>query len=371
MAAVAGQGFWFCMLMSNSGCGGKRQDTYGAPSGPILSVAPPTGFSSGIDTQYQDSGGTNSFEFGDSFAFSQNSGSIALPISEAFENFDSSGFSSSRNLDNSRQFNSGSPSKAKQSSGGIDFSKATRTNDGRLCVIKDETVDKISKNQILECTHKNTEQCHYTYATNFKPSQEEVCEENFEKLCQITYNKKAIREKVKKCYRPTEKVCNGQGEDQCSTVYESSCTTRYIEKQPGKYVADTGCKKLPIEICGAGCVFEEGEEECHEKEVDTLVEVPEESCDLNPQKTCRLATKLVPSLSPKHECTKVPKETCVLKFSTPERSKGPLKTEWCLDESPVESGQSYGDNTVQELGSFARNQKSYKDDTSAQLLNPR
>merc|ERR1719244_973463 len=377
MAAVAGQGFWFCMLMSNSGCRGKRQDTYGAPSGPILSVAPPTGFSSGIDTQYQDSGGTNSFEFGDSFAFSQNSGSIALPISEAFENFDSfgpnSGFlneftdsslntenkqgkipstfdsigdSSSRNLDNGRQFNTESPSKAKQSSGGIDFSKATRTDDGRLCVIKDETVDKVSKNPILECRHKNTEQCHYTYATNFKPSQEEVCEENFEKLCQITYNKKAIREKVKKCYRPTEKVCNGQGEDQCSTVYESSCTTRYVEKQPRKYVADTGCKKLPIEICGAGCVFEEGEEECHEKEVDTLVEVPEESCDLNPQKTCRFTTKLVPKLKPTHECTIVPKETCILKFTHPRQVPKPLQTRWCLDPTPAAPGESYDESNA-------------------------
>lgn len=256
--------------------------------------------------------------------------------------------------------------------GGVDFGQATRTADGRLCVVKDETVDKVSKTPILECTHKNVEQCHYTYITNFKPSQEEVCEENFEKLCQITYNKKAIRETVKKCYRPTEKVCNGQGEDMCSTVYESSCTTRYIEKQPGKFVGDTGCKKLPIEICGAGCVFEEGEEECHEKEIDTVVDVPEESCDLNPQKTCRLATKLVPSLTPKHECTQVPKETCNLKFSSPEVKQGPLKTEWCLDESQVEPGQSYGDSQDQGLQTFARNQKSYEATSGgAQVGTPR
>ena len=32
----------------------------------------------------------------------------------------------------------------------------------------------IEKDPILECTHKNREQCHYTYVTQFTPSQEEV-----------------------------------------------------------------------------------------------------------------------------------------------------------------------------------------------------
>ena len=396
--------------MSNTGCRDKRDDNYGAPSGPILSVAPSEGISSsGLargGKQYQQNSGTNGLDFGDSLVFG---GAQAIPISDAFENFDvfgpnsgflteftdntvhsdfatsqissstfdSSGFTSQpnnafdRGPSDGRQFNQEVPNSPKVT-GGVDFNQATRTADGRLCVIKDQTVDKVSKTPILECTHKNVEQCHYTYITNFKPVQQEVCEENYEKLCQITYNKKAIRETVKKCYRPTEKVCNGQGEDMCSTVYESACTTRYVEKQPGKFVGDTGCEKQPIEICGAGCVFEEGEEECHEKEIDTVVDVPEESCDLNPQKTCRLATKLVPSLTPKHECTQVPKETCNLKFSSPEVTKGLLKTEWCLDETPAEPGQSYGDNQDDGLQTFARNQKSYAEPSSgSQVGTPR
>ena len=32
-------------------------------------------------------------------------------------------------------------------------------------------------------------------------------------------------------------------------MYESSCSTRYVEKKPGKFVADTKCKKLPIKEC--------------------------------------------------------------------------------------------------------------------------
>ena len=76
----------------------------------------------------------------------------------------------------------------------------------------------------------------------------------------------------------------------------------------GKFVGDTSCEKLPVEICGAGCTTEEGPEECHDKTRDVVTEVPEEVCDLNPQKTCRFATRLVPSLRPKHECSLVPKQ---------------------------------------------------------------
>ena len=115
---------------------------------------------------------------------------------------------------------------------------------------------------------------------------------------------------------------------------------RYIEKNPGQFVGDTSCEKLPVEICGAGCVVEEGAEECHEKQIDSLVDVPEEMCDLNPQKTCRLVTKLVPSLDPKRECTTVPKETCSLRFTQPSLERKPLRTEWCLDEEREGQAQS-------------------------------
>ena len=98
------------------------------------------------------------------------------------------------------------------------------------------TYKSIFKDPILECTHKNVEKCHYTYVTQFNPTQEEVCDETFEKSCQITFKQEAVEETVKKCYKPLEKVCNGQGEEVCKTVYESACTTRYIEKQPGEWI---------------------------------------------------------------------------------------------------------------------------------------
>jgi len=226
--------------------------------------------------------------------------------------------------------------------GAIDFSGCEQDPEtGLCCVFKEEEVSTIKKDPILECTHKNTEQCHYTYVTLFTPSQEEVCEENFEKQCSITFKQQAFNETVKKCYTPLIKECNGQGPEECRTVYESSCTTKYIEKQPGKFVGDTACEKLPVEICGAGCVLADGEEECHDKVLTSLVDVPEEVCDLNPQKTCRYITKLVPKLKPEHQCTIVPKETCTLKFSQPKQVPVPLQTKWCLDDTPAAPGESY------------------------------
>lgn len=252
--------------------------------------------------------------------------------------------------------------------GGIDFSGCTNDKEtGQCCITKESQITGVRKDPILECSHRDTEQCHYTYVTQFRPSQEEICEETFEKQCSIAFNKKASNETVQKCYQPLVRVCGGgpdsldnyiddqqtyenkrrykkdtkhnRNNRKCKTFFESSCTTRYVEKSPGKFVGDTSCEKLPIELCGEGCSMEPGQKECHEKTVVTVIDVPEEVCDLNPVKTCKFATKLVPHLSPMHECTSVPKEVCILKFTPPQEVQKPFLTKWCLDESdPVYNG---------------------------------
>ncbi|CAB4054449.1 unnamed protein product [Lepeophtheirus salmonis] len=227
----------------------------------------------------------------------------------------------------------------------VDFTAClTDIETGLCCIEKEESISSIQKDPVLECTHKNVEKCHYTYVTQFAPSQEEICEENFEKKCQITFKLQAFNETVQKCYKPLEKVCNGQGPEECRTLYESSCSTKYVEKQPGKFVGDTSCEKLPIEICGAGCVTEEGPEECHDKVITSFIDIPEEICDLNPQKICRFETKLVPRLRPAHECTTIPQETCNLKFTSPQRVDKKIKTKWCLDDTPAVPGETYDES---------------------------
>ena len=138
---------------------------------------------------------------------------------------------------------------------------------------------------------------------------------------------------------------------------------RYVKEARGALVGDSQCERLPVEVCGAGCTFEEGPEDCHEKVeqgdfpqlgikflvqssmfqvVASVVSVPEEVCDLNPQKICRFTTKLVPKLTPQEECTLVPRETCHLTFSTPERGTKPQITKWCLDDSEEEEKEDTG-----------------------------
>ena len=164
---------------------------------------------------------------------------------------------------------------------GVDFSGCTKDpQSGMCCLMKEEEIQTLEKDPILECTHKNTEQCHYTYVTQFKPSREEVCEESFDKKCSISFVQQARNETLEKCYRPLVKVCGETEEEEinsiadsrrkrrrrrrfkknakfeskktCQTYFETSCTTRYLEKTPGKFVADTACEKLPIELCGEG-----------------------------------------------------------------------------------------------------------------------
>jgi hypothetical protein len=53
-----------------------------------------------------------------------------------------------------------------------------------------------------------------------------------------------------------------------------------------------------------------GEEECHNKTIQSLIDVPEEHCDLFPQKTCQGANKLVPYLVSEPTCDETLREVC-------------------------------------------------------------
>ena len=215
--------------------------------------------------------------------------------------------------------------------GGLDFSGGvTDPVTGDKCVTVAEEVESIAGDPVLLCTHKNITLCHYTYITQYSPAQEQVCREDYKKICRIRFSKKVVNDVVRKCYNPVKKKCSGEGQEECYTVYQTYCTTKYVKTQQ---LPQTECDKQPLELCGAGCEYEEAAEECHEKVVATVVEVPEEICDISPQKTCRLVTKLVPRLKPSEECTIIPKETCSSQYGPPKRVKKPLLTKWCLEES--------------------------------------
>ena len=52
--------------------------------------------------------------------------------------------------------------------------------------------------------------------------------------------------------------------------------------------------------------------ECYDKVQTVVQDAPKEQCSLEPQRTCKHVTKLVPKLEPIEECVDVPKEVCTI-----------------------------------------------------------
>jgi len=242
---------------------------------------------------------------------------------------------------------------------------------GERCIDKVVMVEETEYDDVVECKHSYSQKCHTTYTTDFEPQQEEECEENFIKSCFIEYKKTASEEKVDFCNTPL--ICEGEGPIECKTVYESQCQTRYHEhnveddvvecetiqeekcedvtqgytteqkctkwpkqvcetqrKQVKKYSPETECKKVPRELCGpSGCELVPGPEECFEKSETVVQEVPEETCNLEPQKSCKHVTKLVPFLKPAEECVDIPKEVCSRSRVNPRKVQKPVVKKWC------------------------------------------
>ena len=100
--------------------------------------------------------------------------------------------------------------------------------DGKKCIIQTDMVETYTRQPIMKCNKKLEESCHQTYITFFKPAQEKVCEEFFEKKCRIIFNEKKRFENIVTCQRPHRKVCDGSGPERCTTTLETSCTTQVI-----------------------------------------------------------------------------------------------------------------------------------------------
>ena len=194
------------------------------------------------------------------------------------------------------------------------------------------------KDPELSCVHKSVEKCHYTYTTQFIPRQEEVCDQTYEKHCTISYSQVAQNESLVHCYNPLVRSCSRPetGAEECREYHETSCTSRYVEKSPGKFVQDTACERIPVTRCAdESCQMVAGPQECHDKTVVSLVDQPEEHCELVPHKSCRHKTTLIPRLRPEPECTQVPQEICDIKYVNVRTEKVPYRTLWCYDDEEI------------------------------------
>merc|ERR1712024_436182 len=249
---------------------------------------------------------------------------------------------------------------------------ASPGSDGKRCIDKVEMIEEIEYDDVVQCDHSYDKRCHTTYVTNYDSQQEEECEENFRKSCFIEYEEIAFNETVEICRTPLVKDCDVQGPEICRTEYESECWTKQevhdveddivscetvveekcedetsgyttntkcskwprevcsVSKQNvKKYTPITGCTKEPRELCApAGCGFKQGTEECYDKTQTVVQDAPKEQCSLEPQRTCKHVTKLVPKLSPTEECVDVPKEVCTRSRTNPRKVKKPVVKKW-------------------------------------------
>ena len=261
-----------------------------------------------------------------------------------------------------------------------EVAEARPGRDGKRCVDKQVTVTETVYDDVVQCDHSYDKRCHTSFVTNYESQQEEECEETFKKICHITYEAIAFNETVQICRRPLVKDCKIQISE-CKTYYQSECWTKQEEhtvqddvvscnteydtkcdeetsgyttsqkcsKWPKevcsvskewvkKYTPITGCTKEPIELCGHGCGFREAkDDECYEKTQTVVADAPKEECSIEPQRTCKFVTKLVPKLEPKEECLDVPKEVCTRSKTNPQTIEKPVIKKWCYVPSE-ESG---------------------------------
>ena len=269
-------------------------------------------------------------------------------------------------------------------SSGVGFdavAEARPGRDGKRCIDKVQMITETVYDDVVQCDHSYDKRCHTTYVTSYDSQQEEECEENFKKTCHIEYEKIAFNETVTICRQPLVKDCRVKGPEICRTEYESECWTKQeahdvvddvaecttevetkcedetsgyttsrkcknwpkevctiSRKNVKKFTPITGCTKEPRQLCApAGCGFEQGPEECHDKVQTIVQDAPKEDCTLEPQRTCKFVTKLVPKLEPKQECVDVPKEVCTRSRTNPRKVQKPVIKKWCYIPSE-ESG---------------------------------
>jgi len=247
--------------------------------------------------------------------------------------------------------------------------------DGRRCINKVMLVEETEFDEVLTCDHSYDNRCHTSYVTKYEPHQEEDCEEKFKKTCYIDYEQKAYAETVQVCITPWVKDCseNVEAPQFCQTVYQSECFTKQtvheveddvavcntVEEQKcqnvtsgyttelkcdkwprevcsltkqkvKKYTPDTSCEKVPKEMCRPrGCGIKEGPVQCRDKVKTVIVDNPVEECDMEPIRTCKHVTKLVPRLVASQECVEVPKEICARSKINPRRVQKPAVQKWC------------------------------------------
>merc|ERR1711936_1388613 len=81
---------------------------------------------------------------------------------------------------------------------GFDLSTVEAQEDGQFCVFKKLSLEGIEKIPVQQCVHRVDKQCYFSYITQYTPTTEDECSENFKKKCYIEYIKTSVTETVEK-----------------------------------------------------------------------------------------------------------------------------------------------------------------------------
>ena len=76
--------------------------------------------------------------------------------------------------------------------------------------------------------------------------------------------------------------------------------------------------------------YMQGPVECRNVTKSLVIDNPVEECELNPMKTCKIVTKLLPELAAQETCMDVPKEICSKSKINPRRVKKPVIKKLCF-----------------------------------------
>lgn len=265
--------------------------------------------------------------------------------------------------------------------------------DGSKCLKKVDFVNETKFDRGMKCQHVLKTKCHLTYITDYHPTADKKCETAFTKDCYISFKPVPHVEKIRKCYTPYTHKCNNNitGDDVCRDRYEDNCETTYshysvIEQMPEckmdtikqctnksidliqmplnekneSYAVKTLCEEWPIQNCTiesknvtkvhprtqctkikrricqpSNCDIVKEPEVCHEEQKTLVQKIPEEECNLVPQKHCRTESTLVPKLIPKQNCVKVPKDICVNTKSNPREETVAVVKNWCYNPTEL------------------------------------
>jgi len=75
-------------------------------------------------------------------------------------------------------------------------------------------------------------------------------------------------------------------EEDCRKWPREVCTVTRERKQ--KFNPVTKCEKVPQQLCGpSGCGFVQGPEICHDETKTVVTDIPNEVCNLQPQRSCK------------------------------------------------------------------------------------